>query len=81
MKFILELVGLWLQYAMGLKLCVVCIYERCALLGGLAIWMYSTVNTHRGTEAQRHTMLMFYLSPFVICGFYVRFPVWLPLVK
>ncbi|WP_239954760.1 disulfide bond formation protein DsbB [Pantoea sp. Z09] len=29
----LELVALWFQHVMGLKPCVMCIYERCALFG------------------------------------------------
>jgi disulfide bond formation protein DsbB len=31
--FILELVALWFQHVMLLQPCVMCIYERCALLG------------------------------------------------
>lgn len=31
--FALEMVALWFQHGMGLKPCVMCIYERCALLG------------------------------------------------
>ena len=31
--FILELVALWFQHVMLLRPCVMCIYERCALLG------------------------------------------------
>ncbi|GAA0472341.1 MULTISPECIES: disulfide bond formation protein DsbB [Tatumella] len=31
----LELTALWFQHVMGLKPCVMCIYERCALLGVL----------------------------------------------
>ncbi len=33
--FALELTALWFQHVMGLKPCVMCIYERCALLGVL----------------------------------------------
>ncbi len=31
--FALEMVALWFQHVMGLKPCVLCIYERCALFG------------------------------------------------
>lgn len=31
--FTLELVALWFQHVMLLRPCVMCIYERCALLG------------------------------------------------
>ncbi|ROS16308.1 thiol:disulfide interchange protein DsbB [Raoultella sp. BIGb0399] len=31
--FVLELVALWFQHVMLLQPCVMCIYERCALLG------------------------------------------------
>lgn len=34
--FALEMVALWFQHGMGLQPCVMCIYERCALLGVMA---------------------------------------------
>ena len=72
--FALEMVALWFQHVMGLKPCVLCIYERCALFG--------IMGAGKGIAlAWEHTQMQLHPSPFMTCDFAARFPSWLPLDK
>ena len=58
--FALEMVALWFQHVMGLKPCVLCIYERCALFGIMGAGLVGAIapNTaplrrYRGLAVQR----------------------------
>jgi len=41
--FALEMVALWFQHGLGLKPCVMCIYERCALFGVMAAGLVGAI--------------------------------------
>lgn len=59
--FALEMVALWFQHVMGLKPCVLCIYERCALFGVMGAGLLGAIapktplplRRYRGLAVQR----------------------------
>ena len=78
--FIFELIALYFQYQMGLEPCIMCIYQRTAMLGLLA-WAVASIWGY--LIARQHIDMQTTTDPFAFsCEFEPNFPLplheWMP---